>query len=171
MSGAPSWVRVARLLRPHGLSGELGVELLGGEPGRLRPGMALRGPGGELVLDSVRGDGGQLICGFRGVADRDAAAQLSGGYLEVEGSDLRQLPAGEYFHFQLVGLEVEDPSGQARGQVVDVEPYPAHDIYLIRSNDAELRVPAVREAVLGVDLERRRITVAERYLEDWVDAV
>ena len=171
MSELPEWVRVARVLRPHGLAGELTVELLGGERGRLLPGTTLRGPAGELVVESVRGDGSQLLCRFAGVSDRETAATLSGGYLEVAAAELRSLRPGEFFHFQLVGLEVEDQSGRSRGQLVDVEAYPAHDVYVVRTASAELRVPAVKEAVLGIDLDRHRITVAEPYLEAWVDAV
>ncbi len=171
MSDLPEWVRVARVLRPHGVTGELSVELLGGDRGRLLPGMTLRAPEGELVLESVRGDGSHLICRFAGLGDRDAAASLSGVYLEVARAELRPLPPGEFFHFQLVGLEVEDPEGRNRGELVDVEAYPAHDVYVVRTAAAELRVPAVKEAVLGIDLDRHRITVAERYLEAWVDAV
>ncbi|HUY08788.1 MAG TPA: ribosome maturation factor RimM [Candidatus Dormibacteraeota bacterium] len=171
MSGLPEVIRVARVLRPHGVAGEVSVELLGGERGRLVPGMRLRASAGEIVLESVRGDGSHLICRFAGIGDRDAAASLSGVYLEVASAELRPLPPGEYFHFQLIGLEVEDPQGRTRGELVDVEAYPAHDIYVVRSAAAELRVPAVKEAVLGIDLERHRVTVAERYLEAWVDAV
>ncbi|HVC39594.1 MAG TPA: ribosome maturation factor RimM [Candidatus Dormibacteraeota bacterium] len=171
MSEPPEWIRVARVLGPHGLSGELTVELLGGEPGRLRSGMELRGPRGALRLESVRGRGAHLICRFAGVTDRSGAADLSGGYLELEASQLRPLPAGEFFHFQLVGLEVEDPGGRSRGELVDVEAYPAHDVYVVRSGGAELRVPAVRAAVLGIDLARGRITVAEPYLEAGTDAI
>ncbi|MGA9920848.1 MAG: ribosome maturation factor RimM [Candidatus Dormiibacterota bacterium] len=170
MSALPELIRVARVLRPHGVAGELSVELLGGEPGRLVPGMPLRAPEGEIVLESVRGDGNHLICRFEGIGDRDAAASLSGVYLEVAAQELRPLPPGEFFHFQLVGLEVEDQQGRTRGELVDVEAYPAHDVYVVRTRAAELRVPAVREAVLGIDLERHRITVAERYLEARVDA-
>lgn len=171
MSGRPQWVRVARVLRPHGVEGEVTIELLGGDRERLRPGLALRGPGGEFLVESVRGEGRQLICRLAGLKDRDQASALSGGYLEVAGSELRPLPPGEYFHFQLVGLEVRDPEGRRRGELVDVEAYPAHDIYVVRTPSSELRVPAVREAVLAIDLAEQRITVAEPYLEAWVDAV
>jgi ribosomal 30S subunit maturation factor RimM len=54
---------------------------------------------------------------------------------------------------------------------VEVEPYPAHDVYVVRTPASELRVPAVREAVLAIDLEQHWITVAEPYLEEWIDAV
>ncbi|MGC1183870.1 MAG: ribosome maturation factor RimM [Candidatus Dormiibacterota bacterium] len=171
MSQPPEWVRVARVLGPHGVSGELSVELLGGERGRLLPGMLLHSASGEVELESVRGDGSHLICRFRGVTDRESAALLSGTYLEVVAAQLRPLPPGEFFHFQLVGLVVEDPEGRSRGELVDVEAYPAHDVYVVRTPASELRVPAVREAVLGIDLERQRITVAEPYLEAWIDAL
>ncbi|HEY6539104.1 MAG TPA: hypothetical protein VI138_08740, partial [Candidatus Dormibacteraeota bacterium] len=91
MSAAPSWIRVARVGRPHGLSGELTVELLGGSPDRLVPGLRLQAPLGELVLEAARGEGAQLICRFRGIEDRPAAAPLAGAYLEVQASQLRAL--------------------------------------------------------------------------------
>lgn len=171
MTSAPEWVRVARVLRPHGVDGEIAVELLGGDRERLRPGMELRCSLGDLVLEAVRGEGSRLICRLRGIGDRDRATALSGGYLEVALLDSRPLADGEFFHFQLVGLEVQDPEGRRRGELVDVEAYPAHDVYVVRTAASELRVPAVREAVLSIDLDRHRITVAEPYLEEWVDAV
>ncbi|MGA8207067.1 MAG: ribosome maturation factor RimM [Candidatus Dormiibacterota bacterium] len=171
MTTAPEWVRVARVLRPHGVSGEVAIELLGGDRERLRPGMALHGPSGDVTLEAVRGEGSRLICRLRGVEGRDQAAAISGGYLEVARSASRPLADGEFFHFQLVGLEVQDPEGRRRGELVDVEAYPAHDVYVVRTPASELRVPAVREAVLSIDLDQHKITVAEPYLEEWVDAV
>jgi 16S rRNA processing protein RimM len=149
----------------------MAIELLGGDRERLRPGMELRGPKGDVILEAVRGEGGRLICRLRGVDGRDQAAAISGGYLEVAASDSRPLAEGEFFHFQLVGLEVQDPEGRKRGELVDVEAYPAHDIYVVRTAVSELRVPAVREAVLSIDLDQHKITVAEPYLGEWIDAV
>lgn len=171
MTAAPEWVRVARVLRPHGVRGEVAIELLGGDRERLRPGMALRGPSGDVTIEAVRGGGDRLFCRLRGVDGRDQAAAISGGYLEVARSASRPLAEGEFFHFQLVGLEVQDPKGRKRGELVDVEAYPAHDVYVVRTPASELRVPAVREAVLSIDLDQHKITVAEPYLEEWVDAV
>lgn len=171
MTQPPQSVRVARVLRPHGLSGEVTVELLGGERGRLRPGLSVLSPSGWSRIESVRGEGARLICRLADISDREQAAHLSGGYLEVEPSELRPLPPGQFFHFQLLGLEVQDPQGRARGELVDIEPYPAHDVYVVRTAAGELRIPAVKEAVLAIDPEQHRITVAEIYLEEWIDAL
>lgn len=165
------FVRVAVVLRPHGRGGEVTVELLGGDRGRLRPGLEVRSELGPFRIEEVRGGQQRLICRLSGVEDPLAAARLRGRYLEVPVADARVLPEGEFFHFQLLGLEVRDRSGRPRGEVVDVEVYPANDVYLVRSGDRELRVPATREAVLGVDLERQVMTVADPFLEEWVDAL
>jgi 16S rRNA processing protein RimM len=171
LSNLPQWVRVALVLRAHGLGGEVAVELLGGDRERLRPGLVVRSSAGQTRIESVRGGGRQLICQLADASDRDAVAALCGSYLEVAASELRPLPAGEWFHFQLLGLEVRDGEGRVRGELVDIEAYPAHDVYVVRTPAAELRVPAVREAVLAIDLEQQRITMADRFLEEWVDAV
>ncbi len=162
---------MARVRGAHGTSGELAVELLGGEPGRLRPGLELRVGAETVRLRSVRGQGERLICALDGVEDRARAARLTGCYLEVERTQVRPLPQGEYFHYQLVGLHVRDRQGRSRGEVVSVETYPAHDVYVLRSGDKELRVPAVRQAVVEIDTIKGQITVADGYLEGWVDAL
>ncbi|MGH7640257.1 MAG: ribosome maturation factor RimM [Candidatus Dormibacteria bacterium] len=171
MSKAPEWVRVARVVRTHGLKGELTVELLGGAPGRLAPGMTLRGPEGELTLDSVRGQGTEVLLKVKGISGRDQASALTGSYLEVPAEAVRQLGPDEFFHFQLLGLEVADGSGARRGELVDIEAYPAHDVYVLLVDGGRCRVPAVRDAILEVDLARRRMVVATTYLEGVIDAL
>ncbi|MGH7609438.1 MAG: ribosome maturation factor RimM [Candidatus Dormibacteria bacterium] len=171
MSSGPDWIRVARVLGAHGTAGELSCELLGGDRSRLPPGLVLRVAERQLRLAAVRGEGERLICSLEGVADRGAASQLAGAYLEVAAEQARLLPEGEFFHFQLVGLQVRDRQGRHRGAVVDVEVYPAHDVYVVRGAAGEQRVPAVRQAVMEIDAAEGWMTVDDGYLEEWVDAV
>jgi len=162
---------VARIVKPHGIRGELWLEMLGGGPERLGPGTKVRCGQGLLEVEGVRLADQRVLCRLSGIADRDAAAAIAGAYLEVGSKAVRKLPAGEYFHFQLVGLRVLDESGEQRGELTEVESYPANDVYVVRGTGGEVRVPAVREAVLGVDLEAGSITVLATYLEGWVDAL
>ena len=171
MIAGPEWVRAARVVKPHGIEGEVCLEMLGGGPRRLTPGSQVRSSQGLLQVEGVR-EAGQFVLGrLSGIADRDAAASLCGGYLEVAGDQLRPLPEGEYFHFQLVGLEVRDESGRVQGELVEVESYPANDVYVVRTDRGELRLPAVRHAIIGIDLMARVMTVASGFLEDPVDAL
>jgi len=171
LSADPQWVRAARVVKPHGLRGEVCLEMLGGGPGRLTPGSSVRSSQGLLEVAGIR-QAGQFVLGrLSGVDDRDGAAALCGGYLEVAGDQVRPLAEGEYFHFQLVGLEVRDQSGRARGELIEVETYPANDVYVLRTPQGELRVPAIRQAVLEIDLVAGAMTVASGFLEEAVDAL
>ncbi len=169
MTKPPGRVRVARVTRAHGLRGEVAVELLGGGLDRLPEGTEVFLDGAPRVIREPRPAGGHLLCRLSGVEDRTAALGLVGGYLEVPIDSVRPLPKGEYFHFQLVGLRVVDERGVDRGVVADVQPYPANDVLVVSGTEGESLVPAIRAAVLNVDLEAGRLTVAGPFLEPWDD--
>ncbi len=169
MSQAPEWVRAAWVIGAHGVHGELSLEMLGGAPDRLQPGTAVRAGRCAFRVGSVRGSG-RVICSLEGLEDREEAAALAGTYLEISAGELRPLPPGEYFHFQLVGLPVQLPDGRSVGEVVDVESYPANDVWVVRGHGGVARVPAVRSAVVEVDLDAGRVVVAPEFVEGWVDA-
>jgi 16S rRNA processing protein RimM len=164
-------IRVARVVKPHGLDGALALEMLGGPPDRLVAGSTVTVDGAEFKVEEARPAGRGVLCRLAGVQDLAGATRLTGRYLEVPRDELRPLPEGEHFDFELIGLGVRDSHGEPRGTVVDVEAYPAHDVYVLRLGERELRIPAVRAAVKEIDLAAGTMTVADDYLQEWVDAV
>jgi len=91
-----------------------------------------------------------------GVDDRDAAEELVGRYLEAPPV---QLPPGTYYWHQLVGLSVADDAGVELGKVVEVFRAGENEVYRIEGPAGELLVPALRDVVLAIDLESRRMIV------------
>lgn len=79
-----------------------------------------------------------------------------GTALEIRRDELPEPEAGEYYVFQLVGLEVEE-GGRPLGKVTEVAPGVANDVLEL---DTGLALPLVEACVREVDLERRRILVA-----------
>lgn len=156
---SPERVRVAFVRRPVGLRGELLVEPLTDNVDRFRAGLELFAGARRWGLESTtqRADG--LILKLRGVDDEGAAAALRGTYLEVDAGAVEPLPEGSHYHWQLVGLEVVDTRGAALGRVVDVETYPANDIYVVRGAGTDVLVPATRSVVREIDLARGRMVV------------
>jgi 16S rRNA processing protein RimM len=152
---APERLRVARVARVHGVRGELRVEPLGGDASRFRPGMRLvvEGRDRDLVVRTVRSQGPDLLLGFDGVDTPEAAAGLRDAYLTVALAEARPLPPGEWFVWQLVGLEVRDPQGERLGVVEDVEPGVASDVVVVRRGADRARYPMVAAFVEDVDLE------------------
>jgi 16S rRNA processing protein RimM len=164
---APARMIVGRVLRPHGLRGELIVEILSDAPEqRFVPGAELAAgdpesgePLRRLVVGVARLHQGRMLLTFEGVEDRDAADPLRGLLLSIPASAARELAADEFWRHQLLGLEVVDQHGDHRGVVSDVVPGAAHDLLEVRRPDeGTALVPAVA-ALVEVQLDEGRLVV------------
>jgi 16S rRNA processing protein RimM len=102
-----------------------------------------------------------LIVKLAGLNDRTEAARRRGCWLEVPEADLRPLPAGRWYHHQLVGLAVRSQGGVDLGTLTEVVTGPAHDVWVARQGAVEHLVPVAGDAVVDVDLEGGHITVAD----------
>jgi 16S rRNA processing protein RimM len=149
-------VQVGKVGKPHGLDGAFVVEEASDDPDRFAVGATLL-VGGEsaCVVESKRAGGRPVI-----LVDRDVER---GAPIEIELSDLPPPDEGEYYAFQLVGLEVEEAAGQKLGRVTEVSSGPANDVLEL---DTGLALPLVDACVQEVDLERGRILVKPGFAAD-----
>lgn len=116
---------VGRVTKAHGLRGEVVVNLISSEPEvRLAPGSVLDTDGGPLTVASSRPHQGKWLVVFEGVTTKEAADALRGTELHGEPIDD---PDALWVH-DLVGAEVVDAGGIARGRVVTVLANPADDL-------------------------------------------
>jgi 16S rRNA processing protein RimM len=162
----PERLVVGRVLRPHGVLGELSVEVLSDAPERFAPGAELGvgdpdgpEPPAPAVVRAARLHLGRLLLSLEGVTDRDAADRLRGAWLSIPVAAARPLDPGEFWPHQLVGLAVVDRQGRQRGRVADVVPGAAHDLLAVEvPGGATALVPAVA-ALVTVELEAGRVLV------------
>ena len=142
-------VQVGRVGKPHGLEGAFVVEQASEDPERFAKGATLL-VGGEpaRIVESKRAGGRPVIR-----LDREAAR---GDAIELDRNDLPETEEGEYYAFQLVGLEVEESGGAKLGRVTEVSSGPANDVLEL---DTGLALPLVDACVLKVDLDAGRILV------------
>jgi 16S rRNA processing protein RimM len=94
-----------------------------------------------------------------GVATPQAARSLAGRRVAVRERDLPALAAGQFYCFELIGLDVVDDSGESVGTVSDVLSSGGNDLLVITAGERERLVPMVDSMVTDVDLDRRRIVV------------
>ena len=143
-------VQVGKVGKPHGLEGAFVVEQASEDPERFGEGVTLI-VGGEpaRIVESKRSGGRPVIR-----LDREAAR---GEAIELDRNDLPEPEEGEYYAFQLVGLDVIEEGGRRLGEVVAVEPGVANDSIAL---DSGLLLPLVEVCVRHIDLAARRILVA-----------
>lgn len=117
--------------------------------------------GEELMgVRSVRTQKNMVVLGLDGICDRDAAEKARGRELFVTEDDLPELPEGQFYVRDLIGMEVFSDEGQRLGPVTDVIQNTAQDIFEIGMEDGrKVLIPKVDSYVLEIDGQSRRITV------------
>jgi 16S rRNA processing protein RimM len=151
----------ARIGRPHGLRGEVTVQVHTDDPeGRFVVGAAFAtepGERGPLTLRSVRVHQGTYLLGFEGHADRTAAESLRNTRLLVDDVDVDEDDA--WREEDLLGFEVVRPDGSALGTVSALHVRPVQDLLEVSTARGAVLVPFVEELVPEVDEDARRIVV------------
>ena len=174
---------VGRIGKPHGIRGEVTVEVRTDEPEtRFAPGMVLGTmPGAvtrggqepaagsgvryevpeRLTVEAARWHQGRLLVAFEGVLDRDVAEALRGTLLAVDSADVAPPEDPEEFHdHQLVGLAVVTPTGERLGEVARIDHAPASDLLVLRRPEGRTAlIPFVKAIVPEVDLAGGRVVV------------
>ena len=97
---------------------------------------------------------GRLLISLRGVATADAAQPYTGAIFRAERARL-DVAEGEYLDRDLVGCALVDRQGKELGAVSAVEHYPSSDMLVVNGR----LVPMIRQFILRVDLDARRISV------------
>lgn len=166
-------VVVGRIGKPHGIRGEVTLDVRTDEPDRrFAPGTTLRAeaPAGadrrpaSLTVARARWHQSTLLVTFEELTDRNAAEAVRGTVLHATiGPDDMPEDPDEYYDHQLVGLDVVDLDGTHLGQVKALVHGSAQDLLTVRTPDGrDTLVPFVSALVPEVDLDAGRIVVADR---------
>ena len=161
MANAPDWLVVGRVVAAFGTKGELRVLSQTDFPSRFDPGATLwiERESDAFTVEHSRWQKGQAVLKLAEVGDRDRAEELCGRWLRVPGDNLAELDEGEYYLFQLMGLNVVSDDGRALGAVREVLQTGANDVYVVDTPGGELLLPAIKDVVKKVDLQAGAITV------------
>jgi 16S rRNA processing protein RimM len=162
----PARVAVGRVLRPHGLRGEVVVEVLSDVPGRLDPGSRLFASPGESgrrpertlkVIASQPHKSGARVR-FEGIEDCDAAEALRDLTLEVERSAVPAAEPGTYYYYELLGCRCCD-GDRDLGEVVDLVEDGGGLLLIVEDGEQRVPVPFVESFLREVDVARGRIVL------------
>jgi 16S rRNA processing protein RimM len=158
---SPNRILLGQFGRPHGVRGLLRVQSFTADPAAI----AVYGPvtdetGRRTFRLRVVQPGEMPVVAVEGVADRAAAAKLTGTRLYVARDRLPAPAEDEFYHADLIGLAVEDASGQRLGTIVTVNDHGAGAFLEIETGAQPLLLPFTRAAVPVVDPARGRVVVA-----------
>jgi 16S rRNA processing protein RimM len=149
-------VTIGRIVAPHGLRGEVRVRLETDFPHRfegLREAWLVHGETtAPMIITGQRPHRGGVLLVIEGVTDVDAAERLRGAAIAVGRDAVMPLGPDEFYVFEVIGLRVRTADGRILGTVAEVVRAPGNDVYLVRGDDGEMLIPALRTVVRRVDL-------------------
>jgi 16S rRNA processing protein RimM len=167
------WVPVGDITKTHGLKGEVKLRPLVIDPSLVQGVRRARIVGDdvepeEVVLEKVRGQGGRWIVKFKDCKSIEEAQVLVGRSLEVFSEDFQPLPEGEYYWFQIEGLQVFDEEDRYYGTVNEIIVTGSNDVYVVQDGDKELLLPMIDSVVKSIDLKENKLIfhIIEGLLED-----
>ena len=156
------WVAVGKVTRSHGLKGEMKFRPFIKDEDILKDICGVKlGPdestGQELQVENLRGHYSKRIVKFKGFNSIEAVQELSGHLVYIKREDFKVLPDGQYYWFEIEGLNVYELDGRYYGQVVEVMATGSNDVYVVRDGDKEILLPMIDSVVKLIDLEQGKL--------------
>lgn len=157
-------LQVGVITSTHGIRGEVKVFPTTDDPARFKKCKSVLLDTGkehkEMKIESVKFFKQFVIIKFQGFDNINDIEMYKGKSLYVTRENAVKLKKDEYFIADLIDCKVVDEEEQEIGVLTDVMQTGANDVYVVQMLDGkELLLPAIKECVLGIDIEGRVIKV------------
>lgn len=158
------WITIGQILKPHGYCGFVKVQPMTDVSHRFSDlkRVWLEWPDSrrqEVQVEEWRSSPGVQLMKVQTIQNPEDAESLRGAYILVPRSDVPPLPEGQYYVFELIGLQVLTESGDDIGEVQDVMSLPANDVYVVQGRYGEVLIPTTRDIIVSIDLAAKRLII------------
>lgn len=161
-SAEPRFLAVGRISKPHGVNGEVRVELLTDNPERFEwlDAIYIGEDSPRLVaIESVRHHQGVVLLKLSGYPTRTEAELLRGELLQVPESEAVPLEEGEYFLYQVIGIGVYTEKGTYLGRLTEILETGANNVFVVDGDSVQYLLPDIPDVVRDVDIENGRLVI------------
>lgn len=161
----PRFLAIAQILAPFGVRGEVRCRILTDFPKRFAR-LKTVYIGQEdapnplpYTLEGFRFHRDQVLLKLGGVNTPEAAAKLRHLLVQIPLNEAMPLEEGQYYHYQVIGLEVFTRQGEFLGHVAEILPTGSNDVYIVRGDQGEILLPAIADVILEIDPVNGRMLV------------
>jgi 16S rRNA processing protein RimM len=160
--GESIYLAIGFLRRPHGVSGEIIMDLHTDFPDRIKSGRKIYiGEKYEAAtFASARVHGNGMLVKLRGFDTPETAGRFRNQWVYVKAKEVPPLPEGQHYKYEMIDLDVVDDNGNPLGKVAEILETGANDVYVVRDEAGkEILLPAIPSVILKVDMGSRTIKV------------
>jgi 16S rRNA processing protein RimM len=166
MADTPQYLILGEVLRPHGVRGELRIRILTDYPERIVAGKTIYlaedidSKATPYQVEHLRTNKEFGLLKLRGIDNRDQAELMRELLVLTDIDDAVPLDEGEFYLYELIGLDVQTEDGESLGTLIEVLETGANDVYIVDSpRYGEVLIPAIDEAILKTDIDAGVMTV------------
>jgi 16S rRNA processing protein RimM len=155
---------IGRVVKPHGVKGKIKVDYFGEDLNcfPIDQEVFIKDPVGRLqayeILEAVPHPP-HLILQLKGIGRREEVVPLVRKEIFIKRRSLPDLPEGEYYWFDILGMVVETENGKGIGRVKEILATGANDVYIVEGKRGEIFLPATEEVIQSVDIKKQRMRV------------
>jgi 16S rRNA processing protein RimM len=157
-------VLIGKVTSTHGIKGQLRVVPYSGEADSIlsQPSLILKGEKGEsdtvnVISSTVHGK--KVLVTLESYDGINRVEHLVGREVYVKREQLPELPDGEYYWCDLIGLKVITSEGEYLGELQDIFAAGNHDVYMVKEGEREYLIPSVEDIVTDINLFEGVMTV------------
>jgi 16S rRNA processing protein RimM len=100
-----------------------------------------------------------LVMKLEGCDSIDSGRKLVGCLVEVPKEKIKELPNNQFYWHDLKGLSVFDEKNNFYGKIDDIFPTGSNDIFVVRNNNKEILIPAIKDVVTKIDIKQKRVII------------
>lgn len=157
------YLSIGQIINIHGFRGEVKVYPLTDSMSRFKRLKEVyieeNGEPVKYMVEGVKFLSNTVIMKLAGIDTEEAAEKLRNYYIKVDRKSAVKLPKDSYFICDLIDLEVYDGKGACLGRISDVLQTGSNDVYVVKAQDRDILVPALKEVVREIDLKNGKIVV------------
>jgi 16S rRNA processing protein RimM len=159
-------VAVGRVRRPTGIKGAVLVEVYSGDSNRFSVGDLVIADGVEHEIVEIGRSGNSAKLTFATIDSIEKADQFRGVELSVPSDALPENPPGVYYHYEVIGVDVETVDGQSLGKLTEILETGSNDVFVITPDSIagsgkaqQILIPVLKGVIVEVDRESGTMTI------------
>ena len=155
---------IGKIVGAHGVRGTIRIQPIAESLEIFKPGTALLVISPEdrktsCKINWIKPHSHGALLTFREITNRDQAKALTGSELYIESGRFPKLEDGAYYWFELIGLNVYTSEDRSIGRLESIIETGANDVYVVKKNNKEILIPALKSVVRSIDINRKIMCV------------
>ena len=159
----PEFLVAGKLRRTHGLKGEMWIEVLTDFPELFNQAknVFIGEKHKKITVKSFKFAGKKGLIRFDGYENPESVWLFNNEYLYFDSHSMPELHDEEYYHHELIGLEVRDEKGAVIGILTEILVTGANDVYVItpKEGNKDILIPAIKSVIQKIDIESKLMII------------